>query len=152
MTMTNEEIVRDYRAAKSKLKQIGILASLNACDNRTIVNILLEEGESVPGQFLQRGRKKASERSELVELEAEKEERFAFDQGLKAPKESFELDTDNPPLIRTEITVGALIAALESVPADAVIMEGFNAVKVIMDHNLSTGMRKTLVSIGRAEQ
>lgn len=152
MNMTNEEIVRDYRAAKSKLKQVGILADLNGCDNKTIVNILLEEGESVPGQFLQRGRKKAK-RPELVELEAEKEERFAFDfeQGLKKLKESFELDTDNPPLIRTEITVGALIAALESVPADAVIMEGFNAVKVIVDHNLSTGMRKTLVSIGRAE-
>lgn len=150
MTMTNEEIVRDYRAAKSKLKQIGILASLNACDNRTIVNILLEEGESVPGQFLQRGRKK-TERSELVELEAEKELHIDFQQGLNVPKESFELDTENPPLIRTEITVGALIAALESVPADAIIMEGYNAVKVIMDHNLSTGMRKTLVSIGRAE-
>ena len=143
MTMTNEEIVRDYRAAKSKLKQIGILASLNACDNRTIVNILLEEGESVPGQFLQRGRKKAP-RTELVELGAEEE--------ISAPKESFELDTDNPPLIRTEITVGALIAALESVPADAIIMEGFNQIKMIVQHDLSTGMSTTLVSIGRAEQ
>ena len=142
MTMTNEEIVRDYRAAKSKLKQIGILASLNACDNRTIVNILLEEGESVPGQFLQRGRKKAP-RTELVELGTEEE--------MSAPKESFELDTTNPPLIRKEITVSALIDALRTIPGDAIIMEGFNQIKMIVQHDLSTGMSSTLVSIGRAE-
>lgn len=143
MIMTNEEIVRDYRAAQNKLKHIPIMAQLNGVDNKTIVRILIDAGESVPGQYLQRGRKKEASRTELVELEAEK---------VTPEKERFELDTTNPPLIRTEITVGALIAALESVPADAVIMEGFNAVKVIMDHNLSTGMRKTLVSIGRAEQ
>lgn len=143
MNMTNEEIARDYRAAKSKMKQIPILADLNGCDNKTIVNILIEEGESVPGQFLPKRKKSVEKRPELVELGTEEE--------VSASKESFELDTDNPPLIRTEITVGALIAVLESVPADAIIMEGFNAVKVIIDHNLSTGMRKTLVSIGRAE-
>lgn len=34
MTMTNEEICRDYRAAKVPSKQIHILADLNQCDRR----------------------------------------------------------------------------------------------------------------------
>ena len=51
MTMTNEEIVRDYRAAKNKLKQVGILAELNLCKKMEIAKILLDAGEWVPGQF-----------------------------------------------------------------------------------------------------
>lgn len=143
MTMTNEEIVREYRAAKSRMKQIGILADENGVDSRTIVNILIEEGESVPGNFLPR-RKKTAPRTGLVELGTEEE--------MSAPKESFELDTTNPPLIRKEITVSALIDALRTIPGDAIIMEGFNQIKMIVQHDLSTGMSTTLVSIGRAEQ
>ena len=133
MTMTNEEIVRDYRAAKTKMKQIGILADLNGCDSRTIVNILLEEGESVPGNFLPK-RKKQAKGTGPVELEQE--------------KESFELDTTNPPLIRQETTVADLIAVLNTLPGDAVIAEGFNAVQLTMEHDLRTGKVKTLVSVG----
>ncbi len=54
MTMTPEEIVREYREAKSPMKQIGILADENACTKREIVRILLEAGEEVPGQFLRK--------------------------------------------------------------------------------------------------
>lgn len=134
MTMTPEEIVRDYKQAAKPMNQIKILAELNGCSNSEIAKILIEAGESVPGIFMNRGKKKGIQPEEP-----------------EPEKESFELKTENPPLVRTEITVGALIAALESVPADAIIMEGYNAVKVIMDQNLSTGMRKTLVSIGRVE-
>ena len=42
MVMTANEILRDYRAAKSPMKQIGILADVNCCEKRDIVNILLE--------------------------------------------------------------------------------------------------------------
>lgn len=136
MTMTNEEIVREYRSAKSRMKQIGILADENGCDNRTIVNILIEAGESVPGNFLPR--KKQTARPDVVELEQE--------------KEAFELTTENPPLIRKEITVSVLIDALCTVPGDAIIMEGFNQIKMIVQRDLSTGKSTTLVSIGRAEQ
>ena len=52
MQMTTDEILRDYRAAKSKQNQIGVLADLNCCKARDIVNILLEAGEHVPGNFL----------------------------------------------------------------------------------------------------
>ena len=52
MVMTKDEILHDYRAAKSKQNQIGVLADLNCCKARDIVNILLEAGEHVPGNFL----------------------------------------------------------------------------------------------------
>lgn len=48
MTMTEEEIVRDYRQAKTKQKQIEILAELNACDKAEIKRILTEAGEQLP--------------------------------------------------------------------------------------------------------
>lgn len=60
MIMTNEEIVRDYRVAKNRTKQIGILADVNMCSKREIVEILLEMGEEVPGNFLSKGKKKAA--------------------------------------------------------------------------------------------
>lgn len=52
MIMTNEEIVREYRQAKTPMKQIGILANLNQCSKKDIVKILLEAGETVPQNFL----------------------------------------------------------------------------------------------------
>lgn len=46
--MTNEEICRDYRLAKQKVKQIGILADLNDCQRKEIVEILKAGGEELP--------------------------------------------------------------------------------------------------------
>lgn len=47
-SMTNEEICRDYRLAKQKVKQIGILADLNECTRKEIVEILKASGEELP--------------------------------------------------------------------------------------------------------
>ena len=44
MTMTNEEICRDYRAAKAPSKQIRILAELNQCSRDKIKQILVAGG------------------------------------------------------------------------------------------------------------
>ena len=52
MTMTNEEICREYRQAKTPLKQIGILADENGCTKRAIAEILREAGEKLPAQFV----------------------------------------------------------------------------------------------------
>lgn len=52
MTMTNEEICREYRQAKTPLKQIRILADLNGCTKREIAEILREAGEELPAQFV----------------------------------------------------------------------------------------------------
>lgn len=49
MTMTNEEICRDYRAAKAPSKQIHILADLNQYSREKIKQILVEGGCKLPG-------------------------------------------------------------------------------------------------------
>ena len=51
MILTNEEICREYRQAKTPLKQIGILADENSCTKREIAEILREAGETLPAQF-----------------------------------------------------------------------------------------------------
>ena len=49
MTMTNEEICREYRLSKAKSKQINILADLNQCDRAKSKQILVEAGCKLPG-------------------------------------------------------------------------------------------------------
>lgn len=44
MQMTKGEILLSYREAKFKKKQISILAELNLCDRKTIIQILLDGG------------------------------------------------------------------------------------------------------------
>lgn len=58
MTMTNEEICRDYRTAKVPTRQIGILAELNQCSKDTIKKILVEGGCKLPGNMNAPGTKK----------------------------------------------------------------------------------------------
>lgn len=59
MEMTKEEIIRDYRQARYKGKQVGILADLNGCRKSEIVAILRERG--VPVKALPRNRAKPSQ-------------------------------------------------------------------------------------------
>jgi hypothetical protein len=47
--MTNGDIVKSYKEAKEKKKQIEILAQLNACPVTTIKEILVSEGVQFPG-------------------------------------------------------------------------------------------------------
>ena len=51
MRMTDEEIVRDYRASKAPFKQIGILADLNACTRQAIADVLIRAGCEVPERY-----------------------------------------------------------------------------------------------------
>lgn len=44
MEMTTAEIIRSYREAKNKKKQVNILAQLNLCTVEEIKNILTEGG------------------------------------------------------------------------------------------------------------
>lgn len=48
MIMSNADIIREYKAAKTPMKQIGILADQNLCKKRDIVEILVKEGCEVP--------------------------------------------------------------------------------------------------------
>ncbi len=64
MTMTDQEIVREYREAKTPLKQIGILADENQCSRGKIVDILRAAGAELPAVY----REKAKETSAAAEV------------------------------------------------------------------------------------
>ncbi len=65
MQMSNEEIVRRYKEAKDKAKQLGILSELNACDRQKIKDILAEGG--IDHRQLPRSRKEKDVRPEKAE-------------------------------------------------------------------------------------
>lgn len=65
MHMSNEEIVRSYREAKDKAKQLGILSELNACDRQKIKDIMAEGG--IDHRQLPRSRKEKDARPEKAE-------------------------------------------------------------------------------------
>lgn len=67
MTMSNEEICRDYRTAKVPTRQIGILAELNQCSKDTIKKILVEGGCKLPGNMTVPGEKKPKPEPKPVE-------------------------------------------------------------------------------------
>ncbi len=48
MEMTEREICREYRAAKDKKRQVGILADCNCTDREEILAILSRGGEKLP--------------------------------------------------------------------------------------------------------
>lgn len=45
--MSSEEICKEYRGAKNKKQQIGILADQNLCQKSDIIKILIEAGEDM---------------------------------------------------------------------------------------------------------
>ncbi len=51
MMMTDAEIIREYREAKTPLKQIGILADENQCSRGKIVDILRAAGVELPAVY-----------------------------------------------------------------------------------------------------
>lgn len=61
MQMNENEIVRDFRTAKKKREQIGILAELNQCSREQIRDILLRNGINEAELPSKPGRKRATE-------------------------------------------------------------------------------------------
>lgn len=51
MQMSNTDIAKEYRTAKSPRAQIGVLAELNACSRQEIADILIAQGETVPKYY-----------------------------------------------------------------------------------------------------
>lgn len=58
MEMCSEEIIRDYRAAKDKSKQVTILAERNLCTREAIISVLAAGG--LDPRELPRSRKKCA--------------------------------------------------------------------------------------------
>lgn len=51
MQMSNIDIAKEYRTAKSPRAQIGVLAELNDCSKQEIADILISQGEAVPKYY-----------------------------------------------------------------------------------------------------
>lgn len=47
MTMTEQEICKEFNEAKNRGTQVGILADLNVCDKEQILRILILNGQDV---------------------------------------------------------------------------------------------------------
>lgn len=71
MEMTNGEIVTSYKQAKHKAAQIGILAELNRCSNKKIVEILVDGGIKPSGLNRVKGELKKTESIPVSEPEQE---------------------------------------------------------------------------------
>lgn len=67
MEMSEQEILSNYRQAKNKSAQIGILAELNICEKKMIIEILERHGIKVGGTKMA-GRKKNIEIKEVNEV------------------------------------------------------------------------------------
>lgn len=81
MEMTNGEIVASYRQAKHKSQQIGILAELNRCSNKHIIEILLDGGISLKSFNRFKDLVPADdEEPDIVECESEEELEESEDQ------------------------------------------------------------------------
>ena len=66
LTMTPEDICKEYRTAKNRVKQIGVLAELNACSKTKIMYILTQNGEKLPGNMEPRKAENAEAEPELT--------------------------------------------------------------------------------------
>lgn len=87
MMMTPEDICKEYRTAKSPLKQIGVLAELNTCSKKEIIKILTDNGEKLPGNV---GPRKAAEATpgnvpELTAADVNYKEKPETPEGRKVP-------------------------------------------------------------------
>ena len=71
MMHTEMEILTMYRQAKDKTKQIGIMAELNQCQKREIIEILQSHGEKVDGRILGGMRSGKARRAAPAEPKAE---------------------------------------------------------------------------------
>lgn len=97
MMMTDAEIIREYREAKTPLKQIGILADENQCSRGKIVEILREAGMDLPAVYREKnagavphpspaGDTFPQGKAETEDGEANGDEEAAYGPILPAPK------------------------------------------------------------------
>ena len=82
MWMDRGQVVREYKQAKNKRMQIGILAELNNCYKEEIVKILVEEG------ILEKPVKKTKKKEEVTEVAAVKEKKIIIPPSIMVLVES----------------------------------------------------------------
>lgn len=114
MKMTEAEILRDYREAKAKNKQIEILADMNLVTKKEMAQFLAENGMQVDKRLLAGDPRKRKDETVFIpdepepELTEEQEEKFqrildSVDEGKKlparkAPDQTAKADAGKPKL------------------------------------------------------
>ena len=110
MVMGENEILRDYRTAEDKNKQVKILAELNCCTPRQMARYLADHGELVDGRLLgSGGARRKSTREQSVG-----KPRCVEPDGRAADKQVSE----------SVLTAGVLRDLLENVNPDTVVRLG----------------------------
>lgn len=94
MIMSNADIVREYKAAKTPMKQIGILADQNLCKKKDIVEILLKEGCEVPKYYTKAKEKKEDPAQAAADINVGTREPETMQETEVDEKDSFMLDAD----------------------------------------------------------
>lgn len=94
MIMSNADIVREYKAAKTPMKQIGILADQNLCKKKDIVEILLKEGCEVPKFYTKAKEKKEDHAQEAADINVGTREPETMQETETDERDSFVLDLD----------------------------------------------------------
>ena len=152
MTMTNEEIARDYRLAKNGLKQAHILAELNRCSVDEIVRILQEQGVKVDGRLTQKGRTHASPKKAAATANPKPAAPKPEEPKLEEPKE--DPDPVNHPnhYNRGPIEcIEAILAAVTGLPAAEAWLAG-QIIKYVWRYKWKNGaedLRKAMFYLDR---
>jgi len=95
--MTEGEIVRSYKDAKDKNKQISILKDLNGCSTYDICQVLIKNGVEIANPPKKRGRKPASKNAEAeVKANMSKEEVSTNGSGEQGDKIEKNITTPMP--------------------------------------------------------
>ena len=111
LPMTEQEIVKEYKEAKSPRAQIAILADQNGCEKKTIVNILEAAGCELPGNY---------KKKKKVLLEEDPEEPYKPPFVIKeAPEEAPDFAKIQPEQVNEEPVPEAITLAAAYIKAAA---------------------------------
>jgi len=113
LPMTEQEIVKEYKEAKSPRTQIGILADQNGCDKKTIANILEAAGCEVPGWYKSKKKEQPQEETEAAPKEAPDFAKVQPEPVKEEPKQE-----EEPLPIAVHVRLAALDAIWNMMPDD----------------------------------
>lgn len=121
LLMSEQQIVNEYKEAKSPRNQIAILADQNMCDKKTIVNILEAAGCEVPGYYKKKT-KDPEATAEVFDEIAEETQKLQQEPVEEEPKEEPKQEEEPLP-IAVHVRLAALSAIGNMLPDDGDIEE-----------------------------
>ena len=135
MEMTPAQIASEYRTGKDKTKTIKVLAELNLATQRQIAEILQEQGETLPGHWIEklaqplqrkpRGRALTTEEVDAAILEAVVPGGDDTSSAAQSAAPSPQGEGRGTALSLDEIRQAALTLILEAAPSEPERFQGF---------------------------